>query len=254
MNVKIETQTFIATIILLSLFISYFSFSQEAEIEKKNKDIRGYLMLGGSRLDIDVVNDRLVSKGYSSFSDEYFSIGGGFLSKTNSRWLIGVEGHYLFNEEKDNVIPNGNYKTLLTTAYGFFDVGYDLVSTEDLNIYPLMGFGLGFTWLKIGKNNFDDILSDPERNAELYTGTFLLNFAFGFDYLLKTKEYEKNKGGLVLGFRVGYTYAPWKGGWWTDMIDIDNGPKIGMTGPYMRFMIGFGGKGEWWKEEKNNEE
>jgi hypothetical protein len=250
MKLKIKTLTIIATIVLLTLFISNFSFSQEAETEKKNADVRGYLMLGGSSIENDALNDKLVSKGYSSISDDYFSIGGGFLHKTNSRWLYGVEGHYLITEQKDNNLQNGSYNTSLTAAYGFLDVGYAVVSTGNLNIYPLLGIGVGGTWLKIGKNNFDNILDNPQGNAEVYTGSFLLNFALGSDYLFKLKEFEKNDGGIVLGFRVGYTYTPWEGDWWTDMVDVEGGPKTGMTGPYVRLMIGFGGKGEWWKDEK----
>ena len=250
MKVKCKTLTFIATIVSLTLLISNFSFSQEAETEKKNDEVRGYFMFGRSKLDIDALNERLVSKGKTSLSDGFLSFGGGFLRKNNSNWLSGVEGHYLFAEEKDYTVPNGNHKASLTAAYGFFDIGYALVSSGGLNIYPLIGFGGGVMWLQIGKNNFNDILEDPERNAELTAGIFLLNFALGSDYLLKLKEEEKGVSGIVFGFRAGYTYAPWKGAWWTDNISIDGGPKIEMTGPYIRFMIGFGGKGEWWKEEK----
>ncbi len=250
MKVKINTLAFITTIVFLILFGANFSFSQEAETEKKNDEVRGYLMLGGSKLDIDALNDRLASKASASFSDEFFSIGGGFLRKKNNNWLFGIEGHVLLVEEQDYEIQNVNHKASLTAAYGFLDVGYALVSSGGLNIYPLIGFGGGGTWLQIGKNNFDDILEDPERNASLTGGTFMFNFALGSDYLIKVKEYEKDEAGIVLGFRVGYTYSPWNGGWWTDMISIEGGPKAEMTGPYLRVMIGFGGKGEWWKEEK----
>lgn len=244
-----QTLAFITTIVLLTIFSTNFAVSQEKNTEAKKEEVRGYLMLGGSTLDIDPLNDRLVSKGYASFSDKFYSLGIGFLRKKNSNWLFGPEGHVLIVEEKEKAMPNGNHTVSLIGAYGFFNVGYALVTSGGLNIYPLIGFGGGGTWLNIGKNNFDDILEDPERSAEIFTGTFLLNFALGADHLIKFKEDEKVEG-MVLGFRVGYTYTPWKGGWWTDMIDIKGGPKTGMTGPYIRFMIGFGGKGEWWKEEK----
>jgi len=250
MKVKNEMFKILATMALLTLFIATISFSQEAETEKKNDEVRGYLMFGGSKLDIDDLNERLVSKGHSSLSDGFLSFGGGFLRKKNSNWLVGVEGHYLFVEDKDYAMPNGSYKASLTAAYGFVDIGYALVSSGGLNIYPLIGFGGGGAWLQIGKSNFDDILEQPERNANLTASAFLLNFAIGSDYLITSKESEKYEGGLVLGFRAGYTYSPWKGAWWTDNISIDGGPKIGMTGPYFRLMIGFGGKGEWWKEKE----
>ena len=35
-----------------------------------------------------------------------------------------------------------------------------------------------------------------------------------------------------------------------DTISIDDGPKMGITGPYVHIMIGVGGKGEWWKDKK----
>lgn len=250
MKVKIKTLTFIATTALLTLFISNFSFSQEAENEKKNEEVRGYFMVGGSQLNIDALNERLVDKGKSSFSDGFLSFGGGFLRKKNSNWLFGVEGHFLLGEEKDYAMPTVSHKASLTTAYGFFDIGYAVVSSGGFNLYPLIGFGGGGMWLQIGKSNFDDVLEAPERNANLTAGTFLLNFALGSDYLIKLKEYEKDEGGIVLGFRAGYTYSPWNGAWWSDNISIQGGPKIEMNGPYVRLMIGFGGKGEWWKEEK----
>ncbi len=250
MKVKIKTLTLITTIAWLTLFISNFSFSQEAETEKKNDEVRGYLMLGGSKLDLDALNDRLMRHGSASFSDEFFSIGGGFLSKKNSNWLFGIEGHVLLVDEQDYVIQNVAHKASLTAAHGFFDVGYNLVSLGGLNIYPLIGIGGGGAWLQIGKSNFDNILEAPQGNANLTGIAFMLNFALGADYLIKIKESEQDETGIVLGFRAGYTYSPWNGAWWTDTISIEDGPKVGMTGPYVRLMLGFGGKGEWWKEEK----
>lgn len=250
MKVRIKTLPLIATIALLTLFFSNFSFSQEAETEKKNDEVRGYLMLGGSKLDIDALNDRFISKGNASFSDEFFSIGGGFLRKKNSNWLFGIEVHVLLVEEQDYVIKNVAHKASLTAAHGFFDVGYNLVSLGGLNIYPLIGIGGGGAWLQIGKNNFDNILEAPQGNANLTGSAFMLNFALGSDYLIKINESEKDETGIVLGFRAGYTYSPWHGEWWSDTISIEGGPETGMSGPYVRLMIGFGGKGEWWKEEK----
>lgn len=250
MKVKIKTLTLIVTITWLTLFMSNFSLSQETEPAKKNDEVRGYLMLGGSQLDLDALNDRLMSHGSASFSDEFFSIGGGFLRKKSSNWLAGFEGHVLLVDEQDYILNNVTHKASLFAAQGFFDVGYNLVSLGGLNIYPLIGIGGGGVWLQLGKNIFDNILEAPQGNASLTGSAFLLNFALGSDYLIKIKASEKDETGIVLGFRAGYTYSPWHGEWWSDTIQIEGGPKVGMTGPYVRLMIGFGGKGEWWKEEK----
>lgn len=254
MKVKIKTLTLIVTITWLTLFLSNFSFSQESETAKKNEEVRGYLMLGGSQLDLDALNDRLMRQGHASFSDEFFSIGGGFLREKSSNWLVGIEGHVLLVDEQDYILKNVTHRAALTVAQGFFDIGYNLVSLGGLNIYPLIGIGGGGAWLQIGKNNFDNILEAPQGNAKLTGSAFMLNFALGSDYLIKIKASEQDETGIVLGFRAGYTYSPWQGAWSTDSISIEGGPKVGMTGPYVRLMLGFGGKGEWWKEEKNKEE
>jgi hypothetical protein len=156
--------------------------------------------------------------------------------------IIGGEGHLLVGDESEAAISSGDYKTSLSAAYGFFNVGYLVYSKDDLHVYPLVGLGGGELWLKIGPHSFDDILENPQRSAELSTGGFLLNLALGADYLWKLKEDEKSEGGLVFGLRVGYTFAPAKGEWTADGIDISGGPEVGITGPYIRFMIGGGGK------------
>lgn len=250
MKAKRKTLLFTFTIIVLIFFVNTVSFSQEAEAEKNNEEVRGYLMIGGNQLDIDPLNERLLSQNNFTFSDQFFSIGGGFHRIKNERWLFGFEGHFLANEEQEFAAQNVDYKASLMAAYGFFDMGYILVSSGGLDIYPLIGFGGGGSWLQIGKKNFNDILEDPVRNAQLTSGAFLLNFAVGADYLFKSKEFKEHEAGFVMGFRAGYTYTPWDGAWWTDNISVEGGPDTGLTGAYVRFMIGFGGKGEWWNEEK----
>lgn len=248
---KIRILTFTVAIAFLIFFISNISFGQEAECKMNNNEVRGYLMLGYTKFDIDDLNDRLMSKGNTSFSDDFYSIGGGFLHQSKNNWLFGFEGHFMFCDEKDYSRPGESYKASLMAANGFFDIGYSVVSSEGLNIYPLIGVGGGATWLEIGKKNFDDILDTPQGNASLTAYNFMFNFAIGTDYLIKIEEKEKNEAGLVLGVRAGYFYAPWNGDWWSDNINITSGPNIGMTGPYIRFMIGFGGKGNWWDNEKD---
>ncbi len=82
-------------------------------------------------------------------------------------------------------------------------------------------------------------MNNPAKSVELTTGNLLLNLAFGTDYLLKTNINQKN--GLVFGFRIGYRIALIKSDWGMEKIDIYGGPDIGITGPYICFMIGGGG-------------
>ena len=55
---------------------------------------------------------------------------------------------------------------------------------------------------------------------------------------------EKGKGGMVLGVRAGYTFSPFKGDWNMDDLEISGAPETGITGPYIRLMIGGGGFGK----------
>lgn len=244
MKIKSEMLSFVFTAALIILIVNTDLFSQETETARKNEEVRGYLMLGGSQLDIGPLNERLISQSNFSFSDEFFSIGGGFHRIKNEKWLFGFEGHFLATEEQKYAAHDVDYKASLMAAYGFVDMGYVVVSSGGLDVYPLIGFGGGGTWLQIGKTNFDEILSDPVRNAQLTSGAFLLNFAVGADYLFKSEEFKEHEAGFVLGFRAGYTYSPWNGAWWTDNISIEGGPDTGLTGAYVRFMVGFGGKGD----------
>jgi hypothetical protein len=239
---KLKAITSLTLVLAMSFFLINIAQCQERSTKDNRGEFRGYFMFGGSNLDIKSLNKKLESKGYSKFSDNFVSFGGGCFHRKDSRWMIGGEGHFLFVEEQDATIASGNYKTSLSAAYGFFNLGYLAILKGGLNVYPVFGIGGGGMWLKIAEDSFDKILENPNQGSELSTGVFLLNLALGTDYLLKLKEDEKGESGLVLGVRVGYTYAPFKEDWETSGIQIAGGPELGITGPYVRFMIGGGGK------------
>jgi len=239
---KVKTVSMLTMVAVMSLFFVRATQGQELKPKAKKADFRGYFMFGGSILDIKTLNSRLESKGYSKFSDNFISFGGGCSQRISNRVIIGGEIHILIGEENEAAIASGNYRTSLTAAYGFFNLGYLVHSKGSLNVYPLLGVGGGGMWLKIGPHVFDEILENPKRSTELTSAAFLLNLALGTEYQLKLWEDEKGEGGLVLGLRFGYTFAPFKGEWTMDGIDVSGGPKIGITGPYIRLLIGFGGR------------
>lgn len=237
MHKKVEALVSLTLIALMPIFS--MSVAESEEIGAKQGGGRGYFMCGGSIVDIDALNSRLEGKGYSEFSHNFFSIGGGGHAIIN-RVIIGGEGHALIGRGE----TSGNYENSLSAGYGFFDVGYIVYSTRYLNVYPLLGLGGGGVDLKImerGAPSFDEVLDDPKRSANLSTGGFLLNVALGTDYLLKLGGDEEGEGGLVFGLRVGYTFTPIKGEWEMNGTEISGGPEVGITGPYVHLMIGGGG-------------
>lgn len=242
MRKKVKTIATLTMVAVIGLFSVSVAQGQEIRADAKEGGGRGYFMFGSSIIDIKALNSRLENKGYSKLSDNFISFGGGGHGIIN-RVIIGGEGHGLIGKET----TSGSYKTSLSAGYGFFNLGYLVYSKGDLHVYPLLGLGGGGMSLKIverGAPSFDEVLDDPKRSAELSTGGFLLNVALGTDYLLKLWGDEKGEGGLVFGLRIGYTFAPIKGDWEMDGIDISGGPKVGITGPYIRLMIGGGGIGK----------
>lgn len=231
----------LTVVVVVSILFVNNSQGQEIATSAKEGGGMGYSMFGTSRIDIEDLNAKLESKGYSSIPDNFFSVGGGGHSIINNRLIIGGEGHALLGEE----VTTGNKKNSIYIVYGFFNLGYILYSVQELRVYPLLGLGGGGMNLNITEEvtslSFDEVLDNPKRGVELSTDGFLVNLAFGIDYLLKLGEDEKGKGGLVLGLRAGYTLSPFKSDWTTDKIEISGAPETAITGPYIRLMIGGGG-------------
>ena len=76
-ELKMINKTKLSLICLLVLFIIFSSMTFAQEKAKKSGGGRGYFMIGWSMLDIDKLNAQLSSKGYTEFSNNFISIGGG---------------------------------------------------------------------------------------------------------------------------------------------------------------------------------
>lgn len=235
MSIKLKP---IAILISLVFFISIGDVaSEEAD---STKVFRGYGMIGGTAFDIDPLNSRLKTKGYTEFSDEFFSIGGGCFRKASRRVLVGVEGHLLAGEEKSSVISSKGYSSSAIGGYGFLNTGYLMVENDFLDLYPVLGIGIGGIHIKIGQSSFDDILDNPQGAANLSTFSFLLNFALGADYKIKLRENGTGESFLVIGLRGGYALSLYDSGWFMDEFSLAGDPEGGISGPYLRLTIGGG--------------
>lgn len=194
----------------------------------------GYLAFGSGKVDMKEFNLRMRRGGFPEFSQDFIFFGGGDQGIFNKIILEG-EGYGFLGEDT----AKGNYKTSLSGGYGFINLGYIVRSEKNFRFYPMFGLGLGNMKLKIiekGEVPFDDVLKNPKRASLLSNWSFLLNFCLGGDYIKKIMEDMD----LVFGLRIGYTGSPIKGEWsLMDEIDTSSSPKIGITGPYIRLMIGF---------------
>jgi hypothetical protein len=142
-----------------------------------------------------------LAKRYGSNS----SIGGGFMVKTKSNWLIGAEGNYLFGENvkdgdsllrnistPDGFVINQNgfyaeigYAERGFTVFGKFGKVFPVLSPNP-NCGPMVMLGLGYLQNKIR-------IHDGDNSAAQVQG----------DY---KKGYDRLNSGMALSGSIGYIY------------------------------------------------
>jgi hypothetical protein len=110
----------------------------------------------------------------SGNSSLVYSTGGGGHSITN-KWIVGGEGHSSFGPDNAG-------------GYGFFNLGYLLVNTDFILLYPLLGFGGG---------------AMTRETDSSVSKCALLNPSLALDFLIPMKD----KSGFLLGLHAGYTFT-----------------------------------------------
>ena len=86
--------------------------------------------------------------------------------------------------------------------------------------------------------DFAEVLADPKRGSLLTTGGFLMELALGTDVFIRTKPHPNGAGGLLFAVQTGYRLAPGWGKWTMPDLEIAGGPKLGLTGFYVRLLFG----------------
>jgi hypothetical protein len=201
----------------------------------------GYFMIGGGRPDLGDLNAVLERSGYPRFPSSFLTMGGGGHAFIG-RLVLGGEGQTLL--ERGNALAG--WKTVLSGGCGFFDVGYIVHSGNALAVYPLIGIGAGSLNLKItGREtaSFAEVLEDPGRSARLQKSGFLMQVALAADWWLGPAR-RNGRGGLFIGVRAGYVFAPAGGSWELEGREAAAGPAAGWTGPYLKMVIGAGGRAQ----------
>lgn len=242
MNSSLKALAAWFVVILLSFSFRAFAQTPPPLATGNMRGGQGYFMISTNILDLDEFNTSLRQNGYPDFSGDLFSAGLGGHSTVN-RFILGMEGHALITGKKNFTRANRNYQRSLEAAYGFLNIGYQVIRHAGFSLYPLFGLGGGGVMLKITDRTttaFDDVLANPGRSAQLTTRGFLLHAALGFDYLVATRQSKNRTSGLVIGLRTGFNFAPRNGTWHLEESKISGGPEIGVTGPYIRLLLGGG--------------
>jgi hypothetical protein len=229
----------------LSFLAGQWAFAQAEGNESGRirlpREGRGFFMIGLQNTNLSDLNGPMVSQGYSRFGENFALIGGGGYG-IMGRVMIGGEGYALIDREASR----GPAAAKLSAGCGFFDLGYILWRDDRFMAYGMLGLGGGGWSLRItdsAAESFEAVLVDPGRSSTLSTGGFLASLSVGADWYLRIGGDERGEGGMFVGLRAGYTAAPFKSGWEMEDFEITSGPKMGLGGPFVRLVIGFGGRG-----------
>jgi hypothetical protein len=179
MNGRIKA--FLTTgMIVALLFLGDPVYGQEQDSKANEKGGVGYF-IGGVGWLLESGNSSIV-----------YSTGGGGHSITNG-WIVGGEGHSSFGPDNAG-------------GYGFFNLGYLLVKTDLILLYPLLGFGGGAMTRE----------ADPSVSK-----CALLNPSIGVDFLIPIK----NNSGFLIGLHAGYTFTVYSN-------------TFSWSMPHIRFVVG----------------
>ena len=123
----------------------------------------------------------------------------------------------------------------MSGSYSLFDLGYAVVRTRRLAIYPLIGVGatrVSVNVREVGDFSFDDGLHRPARELGLSGNAALIHTG-----LLIEQRFRRESGSeFALSIRAGLTRSIGTQSWQSDESRVNGGPS-GVHGSYLR--IGF---------------
>jgi hypothetical protein len=161
----------------------------------------------------------------------------------NNKLVIGVEFVKLL--ERFTAAPT-DYNISVSSKLILINFGRIIHWKKGLMMYPFLGGGLGKLTMITAENNIDSFndISTLQRGSESKFSNFVCNLGFAADYFLKYNSEKKGRNNLIIGFRAGVHYMPFKSTWKVNHIAVPDGPETGINGVYFRIIIGLGGWAE----------
>ena len=71
----------------------------------------------------------------------------------------------------------------------------------------------------------------------------MINVSIGADFFFLANKTENASGGWIMGIKAGYIYNASGNDWYFNNEQIVGSPNSGISGPYVRLVIGGGGLG-----------
>jgi hypothetical protein len=177
------------------------------------------------------------------------------------------------SEHKEETFENGvlvssankTYKTTsrLAGADVLVNLGFVALRKRGLIVYPMVGFGYGMSGLLLSSDAPNRLYpgiasvvteSDPNlQNIFIWTRTPMFDFGLGAQYMLGASTEDRAKG-FSVGLRMGYKLQPQSN---TILVNANKNvadglsdedkklvPNVGLSGFYVKLLIGFGKIGE----------
>ncbi|MFN8671175.1 MAG: hypothetical protein U0457_03715 [Candidatus Sericytochromatia bacterium] len=187
-----------------------------------------YITIGNHQSqNITELNKVLNKNGYPSFTGNayYWGTGSRNISGnivTGSETNTVLETNVLRDNKIHSSYISGKFSSIL-------NVGYTVYNSENFNIYPLVGLGLGAEYLdfykKPSSTNFEDILKNPENGSSLINTTFVSDIGLAMDYVVRFGKKDK-----PVGITLGFSLKEYK---------LVNTPDLNSSGFYIKMFAGY---------------
>ena len=203
------------------------------------------LTTGMNTMSLGALNARMTASQFAPLSNDAVSYGAsGYVAI--GRALLGAEiGRSAFGEEGLN---NGRTDDLSST-HALATAAYAIVATERLSVFPQLGVGVGRLEVTLRDRagaassppqpTFDEVAQSPGSESRMWGRHLAYALGGGADYLVSRVGASK---GVVLGIRGGMLVSPNRTSWTRNGQAVVAGPDAAMGGPYLRLVVGFGGR------------
>ena len=205
------------------------------------------LTTGATTMSVDPLNVFLTTARFAGLSNDgisygatgYFSVGRAMIGFDAARTTFGEEG--LNNGRTDDL---NSIQVMLAASYA-------LVSTGRVALFPTVGVGFGRVVVSLrdraGGNSaaaaqptFAELAADPGSESKLTGDHLLFSVGGGGDYLILRNT--RDDLGVVFGVRAGYMLAPNRTTWTRGSQTVIAGPDASAGGPFVRIVVGIGGR------------
>jgi len=127
------------------------------------------------------------------------------------------------------------------------NLGYKIINTDKLGIYPVLGIGGGGIGYRITQTG--DIAVSPDQGVTPYSAEYnwssvLFDVGVRVEKIFGYESGDCGKGGGLVGLELGYMLSPSSDKWETAAgASVNNAPEYSLSGFYARLLIGgFGGE------------